>query len=137
MGEHLGLAGTGAGGDQQRRRRFGVAADAVFAGAALFRVEAVKMPPGIGRLQLRVPCSFAGDCNNIYPTGSQSPWLVWDHMACAFVRSTPGSGFSRGRRANRACGLRPVPDVMIAVPDGIGWSLEERGQARHAAGQWQ
>ena len=61
MGEHLGLAGTGAGGDQQRRRRFGIAVDAVFDGAALFRVEAVQMPRAIGRLQLRVPFPFSCD----------------------------------------------------------------------------
>ena len=59
VGERLGLAGAGAGGDQQCRRRFGIAVDAVFDGAALFRVEAVQMPPAIDRLQLCVPFSFS------------------------------------------------------------------------------
>jgi hypothetical protein len=61
VGEHLGLAGTGAGGDQQCRRRFGITADAVFDGAVLFRVEAVQMPRAIRRLQLRVPFPFSCD----------------------------------------------------------------------------
>src|SRR5437667_11113554 len=59
MGERLGLAGAGAGGDQQWRRRYDIAADAVFDSAAPFRVEAVQMPPAIDRLQLRVPFLFS------------------------------------------------------------------------------
>jgi hypothetical protein len=55
VGEHLGLAGTGAGSDQQCRRRYSSAADAVFDGPALFRVEGVQMPTGVDRLQLVVP----------------------------------------------------------------------------------
>jgi len=58
VGERRGLAGAGAGGDQQCRR-FGIAVDAVFDSAALFRVEAVQMPSAIDRLQLRVPFPFA------------------------------------------------------------------------------
>jgi hypothetical protein len=65
VGEHLGLATTSAGGDQQRRRWFDIAADAVFDGAALFRVEAVQMPPAIRRLQLRVPFPFSIACDSI------------------------------------------------------------------------
>ena len=51
VGERRGLAGAGAGGDQQCRR-FGIAVDAVFDSAALFRVEVVQMPPAIDRLLL-------------------------------------------------------------------------------------
>jgi len=59
VGKRLGLAGAGAGGDQQCRRPVGIAVDAVFDRAALFRVEAVQMPPAIDRLQLRVPFLFS------------------------------------------------------------------------------
>jgi hypothetical protein len=59
VGERHGLAGAGAGGDQQCRRLFGIAVDAVFDCAALFRVVAVQMPLAIDRLQLRVPCLFS------------------------------------------------------------------------------
>jgi hypothetical protein len=65
VGEHLGLAGTGAGSDQQCRRRYSSAADAVFDGPALFRVEGVQMPTGVDRLQLVVPFPFSGDCDTI------------------------------------------------------------------------
>ena len=73
VGEHLGLAGTGAGSDQQCRRRYSSAADAVFDGPALFRVEGVQMPTGVDRLQLVVPFPFVGDCDTIGATGSQMP----------------------------------------------------------------
>ena len=52
VGERLGLAGAGTGGDQQCRRRFCITVDAVFDSAALFRVKAVRMPAAIDRLQL-------------------------------------------------------------------------------------
>jgi hypothetical protein len=59
VGKHLRLAGAGASGDQQCRRRFAITTDAVFDGAPLFPVEAVEMSPPLGRLQLRVPfCSL-------------------------------------------------------------------------------
>jgi hypothetical protein len=58
VGKRLGLAGASAGGDQQCRRRV-IAVDAVFYGAALFRVEAVQMSPAIDWLQLRVPFLFS------------------------------------------------------------------------------
>jgi hypothetical protein len=58
VGERLGLASASSGGDQQSRRRV-IAVDAVFDGAALFRVEAAEMPPAIDRLQLRVPFLFS------------------------------------------------------------------------------
>ena len=60
VGECLGLAGAGASGDQQCRRRFGIAVDAVFDSFTLFRVEAAQMSPAIDRLQLDVPFPFAG-----------------------------------------------------------------------------
>jgi hypothetical protein len=43
VGESLGLAGARTGRDQQRRRRFRVAADAVFDSAALSRVQVAQM----------------------------------------------------------------------------------------------
>jgi hypothetical protein len=58
VGEGLGLAGAGASGDQQCRRRFGIAIDAVFHSFALFRVEAAQMSSAIDRFQLGVPFPF-------------------------------------------------------------------------------
>jgi hypothetical protein len=72
VGERLGFASSGAGGDQQCRRRREMLADAIFDSAALFRIEAREMPRVIDRLQLYVPFPFAvGD--SIGTTGSQSP----------------------------------------------------------------
>jgi hypothetical protein len=87
------------------RRRFVIAADAVFDSAALFRVEAVQMPPAIDRLQLRVPFLFsttaitsAGQLRNARGPnrGKQAPRL------CAEPRT---DGLSHGHQANRALGF--------------------------------
>jgi hypothetical protein len=52
VGERLGFASSGAGGDQQCRRRREMLADAIFDSAALFRIEAGQCcGPSIG-------CSF-------------------------------------------------------------------------------
>jgi hypothetical protein len=106
VGEHLGLAGTGAGGDQQCRRRFDITADAVFDGAALFRVETVQMPRAIGRLQLRVPFSFARTAITSARLGRSPRGSVGITRRAPSFGAHLGAGFSRGWRANRACGLR-------------------------------
>ena len=58
MSERLGLAGTRAGRDQQRRRRPVVVADAVFDRAALGRVQVAQMPVVIDGCHRRVPRPF-------------------------------------------------------------------------------
>jgi hypothetical protein len=101
--ERLGLAGTGAGGDQQCRRRLGIAADAEFDGAALFRVAAVQMPPAIDRLQLRVPFLFAAIAIASARQGRNAPGLSPEDAAFAVGQSAPRWVFPAAGLANRAC----------------------------------
>jgi hypothetical protein len=95
VGERLGLAGAGAGGDQQCRR-FGIAVDAVFDSATLFRIEAVQMPPAIDRLQLRVPFPFAATAIASARQGRNACGSVRENAPCAVVRrSASRVGFAR------------------------------------------
>jgi hypothetical protein len=86
------------------RGRFGIAVDAVFDSATLFRVEAVQMPPAIDRLQLRVPFPF---CNgdSIGATASQCP-RAWSRETrrAALVRNDAPAGFRIAGQANRVAG---------------------------------
>jgi hypothetical protein len=100
VGERLGLAGARAGGDQQRRRRSGTVADAIFDSVALFRIEAVQMLRAIDRLQLCVPFPFAlGD--SIGATASQCSWPgrrkrgVRRYPDCTLDQFLPGRGANR------------------------------------------
>ena len=103
VGERLGFASTGAGGDQQCRRRCEMLADAIFDSAALFRIEAVQMPRAIDRLQLCVPFPFAvGD--SIGATASQCPWPGRGKRGVGHCPERTLDRFLRGRGANRPSG---------------------------------
>jgi hypothetical protein len=98
VSERLGLAGTGAGGDQQCRRRLGIAADAEFDGSALFRVEAVQMPPAIDRLQLLFLFCSPTTAIASARQGRNAPGLGPENAAFAVVQSAPPAGFLRPAR---------------------------------------
>jgi hypothetical protein len=90
------------------------------------------MPPAIGRLQLRVPFLFNGDCDSIGATGSQCRWLGWEKRGAPLFGARAGRGFARSARRSRACGLsvlirssprnfRPAEQLEFATSgDGLG-----------------
>jgi len=105
VGERLGLAGAGTGGDQQCRRWFCITVDAVFDSAALFGVKVVQMPAAIDRLQLHVPFLFSATAiasarqlrNALGPVEGKAPR--------AFVQNNAPADFRAAGQANRVAGL--------------------------------
>ena len=157
VGKRLGLAGAGAGGDQQRRRRCRMVADAIFDSAALFWIEAVQMSRAIDRLQLGVPFPFTlGD--SIGATRSQCPWpgrgkrglrhcpertldrfATWPRSESPFLRRLPsaiGAALLIVSQAGPELALgesRPTPQPQGAMPSEARCQTDARGSRARAA----